>query len=69
MTFGMMKWLDAQEAEQIALEEEMASLRRFATTAAHHAALDEMLEQAKEIRTRINFRRKRLMMMKATTAV
>jgi hypothetical protein len=63
MTFGMSKWLDAQDAQQIEIENEMESLRRFARTPEQHEALDEMIEQAKEIRTRINFRRRLLMML------
>jgi hypothetical protein len=59
--FGISKeWFDAQDQAQDAIEAEVASLRRFAKTAQHHEALDELLDQAKQTRTRINFRRQRV---------
>jgi hypothetical protein len=58
--FGTLKWLEMQDAAQDEIEQEVASLRRFAKTAAHHEALDELLDQAKQTRRRISFRRARI---------
>jgi hypothetical protein len=65
MAFGMQKWLDAQDEQNSEFIQEMDSLRQYARTPEQHEALDEIVEQAKEVSSRIRFRRMRSMMLKA----
>jgi hypothetical protein len=65
MAFGISKsWLDGQDEAQAEIVRDMEDLRRYCKTATDHEAIDLVIDQAKEIRSKIAWRRMRTAMLK-----